>query len=198
MNAKELMIDELIKINDISEKFEEKICLNDLQEENFNEEIVEVSREVIIDYLIKSGYELTDDNFKRAEKMFESMESNKIKKTLKNAGKPREFKTINHLYDLSIEELNSILNISILNVLNEIKKRSEIKYEYAVEVIRDIGGKTDISSLKRIINEYGNSGYRIVNIFTNELGKNAVSVGGIGINSTADEVVVVFEKQIYN
>ena len=40
--------------------------------------------------------------------------------------------------------------------------------------------------------------YRIANMFTNELGKNSISIGGIGTNSTCDEVVVLFERPVLN
>lgn len=202
MNIKELLINELNKIDDISEKFKERILISEINNDTVQNPI-EVSREVVIDYLIKLGLELSDENYKQAEKMLVSMEQNTLKATLDNAGKSREeknYKIINHLNDLSLEELNSLLNIAFLNVINEIntKKSSDVRYKYNVITIRDIDGRTDIVSLRNILSEYGNKGYKVVSIFTNELGKNAISIGGIGVNSTADEVVVIFEKPIYD
>ena len=198
LDTKEFLINELTKISDISSKFQEKVCLNDLYEDENNEEIIEVNREIVIDYLLKSGFDLTDENFKQAEKMLVSMESGKRSKTLRNAGKAKEFTTINHLNSLSTEELSSLLNIAILNVLNEIKEKRNVKYEYAVETINDIRGSTNITALKYTLKSYGDRGYKVKSIFTNELGKNSISAGTFGINSTEDEVVIVFEKVIYD
>lgn len=201
MNLKEFLIDELSKVDDFSEKFKEKIPISETTNDS-GQYPIEVSREVIIDYLNKSGYELSDENYKLAEKMLLSMEQDKLKTTLENAGKSSEkkYKIINHLNDFELEELNSLLNIAVLKVINEInaRNRSAVKYEYKVITIQDIGGRTNTNSLRTALADYGNKGYKVVSIFTNELGKNSISVGGVGVNSTADEVVVVFEKPIYD
>ena len=69
------------------------------------------------------------------------------------------------------------------------------EYEYVVQTINDVGGATNIPLLTSTINQYAEKGYRVKNIFVNELGKNSISVGGMGVNSTVDQVVVIFERR---
>lgn len=196
MNLKEFLIDELNKVDDISRQFKETILFSEINND-IEQPPIEVSKEIVIDYLIKSGFELSDENYKQAEQMLISMQASS--KSAEDIIKGKNYKIIDHLNDLEIEELNSLVNMAVLNVLNEINyKSSVIRYEYKVITIQDIGGRTDTHSLRNVLAEYGHNGYKVVSIFTNELGKNAVSVGGFGVNSTADEVVVVFEKPIYD
>ncbi len=198
----DFLIKELSKISGFKDAFLEEIRVEEKNDENSEPEQqeIEISREVVIEYLTKSGYELTQENYDMAEKMLKSKDANKLASTLKNAGRMPEpkYNTVNHLYDLSVDELKSLLSLEILNRLTSIDNHiSKIKYSYAVEIVKDtFGGKTNSSALSYTLNEYAKEGYRLVSAFTNELGKNAVSVGNVGINSTADEVVLIFEKAI--
>lgn len=45
-----------------------------------------------------------------------------------------------------------------------------------------------------ILKQKSDEGYRVVSIFTNEIGKNSLSVAGVGVNSTVDQTVVIFER----
>lgn len=202
MNLKELLISELGDIDGIGELYMESVPIEDSTHEGPTENIV-LDRSVVIDYLYKSGYELNDTNYAMAEQMLMSLEQNELNSTIQNAGKipqeERRYKTVNHLFELSDEELKSLSNIAIIKLLNDIKQRtSDVTYEYAVEVIRDVGGATDVRLLSQVLERYGSRGYKVRSIFTNELGENSISYGGIGTNSTVDQVVVVFEKKIYN
>ena len=72
-------------------------------------------------------------------------------------------------------------------------------YEYKAVTVRDLKrGGTDIETLNQTLNELGREGWRLVTSFTNELGKNntAINVAGtaFGINTTMDEVVLIFER----
>lgn len=203
MDIRDFIIRELNQREELSKPFKEKVEIEpDYQSDDFNEEI-KVDKNIVIDYLMKSGYELTQENYERAEQMLLSMESNKLKYTLDNAGKApnKSYKTVDHLYDLSVDELNSLLNIAVLNALNSINENTKpikpVQYEYEIEVIRDLDGGTNVKRLQTILKKYSEEGYRVISIFTNELGKNSMSVGSLGINSTADQVVVVFERPIY-
>lgn len=202
MNLKELLISELGNIDGIGELYMESVPIEDSTHEEPTENIV-LDRSVVIDYLYKSGYELNDTNYAMAEQMLMSLEQNELNSTIQNAGKipqgERRYKTVNHLFELSDEELKSLSNIAIIKLLNDIKHRtSDVTYEYAVEVIKDVGGATNVTLLSQVLENYSSRGYRVRSIFTNELGVNSVSVSGMGFNSTADQVVVVFEKKIYN
>lgn len=202
MDIKEFLVRELNRREEFTKSFKEKIPLEEFEQSQSDNdtETVALSKEVVMDYLLKSGYDLTPENYERAEQMLASMEGNKLKSTLKNAGnmEQKKYKTIDHLNDLSIEELNSLLNVAILNALNTISEQTErvARYTYAIEVINDRGGGTDVKTLSSVINRYAADGYRVVNVFTNELGKNATSIGGFGVNSTVDQVVVIFEKEV--
>lgn len=69
-------------------------------------------------------------------------------------------------------------------------------YEYDVVEMIDKTGKTDILELQRILDEHANNGWRLVNSFTNELGKNVLAIMGLGINSTVDQVILIFERRV--
>jgi hypothetical protein len=205
MDLKSLLIAELGKIDSISSKFMENVPISreasDIELLN-QADTIEVSRELVLDYLNKSGYELNQQNYDMAYQMLSTMEKENLKKTLvsaENKTKQHRYKTVNHLFDLSNDELNYLTNIAILHSLNKIESNTRIKYyDYVVESVRDINGGTDIRSLSSLLSKYSEKGYRVSKIFTNELGKNAVSVGGIGLNSTEDQVVIIFEKPIYD
>ena len=203
MDLKSLLIAEIGKIDELSNPFIDKILIED---NNQNEEIeqsskqIEISRDVVIDYLKKSGYDLNQQNYDMAFEMLNKMEQEKLRSTLNKAGNQnkKRYKTVNHLFEFSTDELNALLNIAVLHSLNKINSILDVKYEYAVEVVKDVGGATDIIKLSRLLTNYSEKGYRVSNIFTNELGKDSISVGGVGVNSTADQVVIIFEKPIYN
>ncbi len=72
----------------------------------------------------------------------------------------------------------------------------EANYEYSIQRVKDRFGATDTNSISAIITELASKGWRLHSVFTNELGKNALSVSGIGVNSTSDEVVLIFERII--
>lgn len=78
-------------------------------------------------------------------------------------------------------------------------------YEYCVEKIYDKStGGTDERLLEDMLNAYAKNGWRVKNMFTNELGVNrsstSMSYGGFGTssgtNATIDEVVIIFERCI--
>lgn len=202
MDIKSILINEISNIKDISDNFKETITISLIDE---TEEVKEqqsnnatVNRETIIDYLVKSGLPLNDETYANAEKMFLSSDARDTKRILMESEgkKTTETKVIDHLHDLSHEELMTLLSIGILKSIN--KNKTPIRYEYKVEIIRDKLGSTDISYMSELLENYGKNGYKVVSVHTNELGKNAVSVGNFGVNSTADETIIIFEKAIYD
>lgn len=70
-------------------------------------------------------------------------------------------------------------------------------YEYnVITAVNTVDGRTDAEKMKRIIEEQARKGWRLHTVYSNELGKNAISLLGIGINSTASEDVMIFERRI--
>ena len=73
---------------------------------------------------------------------------------------------------------------------------SEGYYEYTVKSIVDERGRSDTAAMINLLNEMGLAGWRLVTAHTNELGKNMLSFYGFGVNSTADETVLIFERYL--
>ena len=70
-------------------------------------------------------------------------------------------------------------------------------YEYEVETIPNtIKGKTDTEQMFEIIKKYAQDGWKLHTVYSNELGKNGLAIGGIGVNSTYSEDIMIFERQI--
>jgi hypothetical protein len=78
-------------------------------------------------------------------------------------------------------------------------------YEYKVISLSDVSGlfkknsgKVDIEAMTKALNDLGLDGWHLVTAYSNELGKNALSggVGGalLGVNSTVDENILIFER----
>ena len=67
-------------------------------------------------------------------------------------------------------------------------------YEYKAISIVDRRGAVDTERLMRELNDLGLDGWRLQCAYTNEMGKDALSVAGFGINSTADQNILIFER----
>ncbi len=200
MNIKEFLLRELNKYPELVEPFQEEIEIEDEGNNVYSTGEIILTREVIIDFLTKSGYEINQNNFDMAKQLLESMDSQTLRNTLVNVTKSmaKKYKTVNHLDDMTENELNTVLNVALLNTIKKnINYQKSLKYEYAVEAIKDINGKTDLVTLKKVLDIYSNKGYRVVNIFTNEVGKNSRILGNVEFNSTADQIVIVFEKPVF-
>lgn len=87
-------------------------------------------------------------------------------------------------------------------ILAEKEKRSYAKsfnefYEYdVVTIINENHGTIDKERMKNILSEYTKNGWKLHTIYSNELGKNAIRILGLGVNSTACEDVLIFERRI--
>ena len=59
-------------------------------------------------------------------------------------------------------------------------------------------GKVDVATMTVILNDLGIEGWHLVTAYSNELGKNALSGGAggalLGVNSTVDENILIFER----
>ena len=80
-------------------------------------------------------------------------------------------------------------------------------YEYKVISLLDIGGlfksnsgRVNTVEMAQTLNELGIDGWHLVTAYSNELGKNALSGGAggvlLGVNSTVDENILIFERFI--
>lgn len=89
-----------------------------------------------------------------------------------------------------------------LQVMQEEKKQSFAKsfgeiYEYdVVTLINKNHGTVDKDKMMEILMEHSRKGWKLHTIYSNELGKNALSVLGLGINATACEDVMIFERRV--
>lgn len=90
--------------------------------------------------------------------------------------------------------------------LENLRKRNvDGYYEYKVISLADVSGmfkknsgRVDIETMTQELNNLGLDGWHLVTAYSNELGKNALSggVGGalMGVNSTVDENILIFER----
>ncbi len=78
-------------------------------------------------------------------------------------------------------------------------------YEYKVISMLDVGGlftsnsgRVNTEAMTQTLNELGIDGWHLVTAYSNELGKNALSGGAsgimLGVNSTVDENILIFER----
>lgn len=69
-------------------------------------------------------------------------------------------------------------------------------YEYKVVKLQDsnMTGCLDADLMMNTLNQMGLEGWRLVNAYSNEMGKNALALGGFGVNATADEHILIFER----
>lgn len=68
-------------------------------------------------------------------------------------------------------------------------------YEYKVVDIRDhFVGLLEVEKMSDLLNDLGKDGWRLVTAYSNELGTNAVRVGGIGLNGSVSQNVLIFER----
>lgn len=77
------------------------------------------------------------------------------------------------------------------------------QYEYEVVPIIDTSnGATNVNQLQIILSKYSVLGWRLKTIISNELGKNAISIGAGGVssgtNATIDQLLLIFERKISN
>ena len=72
-------------------------------------------------------------------------------------------------------------------------------YEYdVVTIINEGHGQVDKQRILNVLNQRSKQGWKLHTIYSNELGKNAISLLGLGVNATACEDVLIFERRIEN
>ena len=99
--------------------------------------------------------------------------------------------------ELNIKEVAKIYN----NRFEQYKKNPLYEYDYVV-VPNKSDGSTNAEKIRSIIISHATQGWRLVTMYSNELGKNStgITVSGIGggTNVTMCEDIMVFERCIKN
>ena len=67
-------------------------------------------------------------------------------------------------------------------------------YEYKVISLVDKKGAVDTERLMEQLNDLGLDGWRLQCAYTNEMGKDSLQIAGFGINATADQNILIFER----
>ena len=198
MNLKEILYNEINRSgllkNELEEVIEKEITKTYSATVDEESKTI-ITKETVLDYLKTNEMALSQDNFDYVKRYLE----NKAQDSNQNGEielKAKERECINHLNEFSEDEMKTLLEICILRRLSEIEKRvtGVQEYEYVIHSFEDVGGTTAVSKFSDVINSYAERGFRIKNVVVNELGKNAVAIGGVGINSTVNELIVIFER----
>ena len=73
-------------------------------------------------------------------------------------------------------------------------------YEYKAISVFDQNGVANVDRLTETMNHMALQGWRLRTVVTNEVGKEAISIGiggfGGGVNSTVDQTVLIFERKV--
>lgn len=108
---------------------------------------------------------------------------------------------INEIMEKKIQELdlnNRLLEDAATNNPLPLKVNTDL-YEYdVVTILNKEHGLIDKEKMSRILQLHAIDGWRLHTIYSNELGKNAIMLLGLGVNSTACEDVLIFERKIRN
>lgn len=95
---------------------------------------------------------------------------------------------------IAVIEYNEIAKIYNERI-EQYKKNPFYEYDYIV-VPNKADGSTNKETIKSIIESHAMQGWRLITMYSNEIGKNAITVGGVGGNVTICEDVLVFERCI--
>ena len=95
----------------------------------------------------------------------------------------------------SFDTLHKFENNEIAQIYNErleqYKKNPFYEYDYIVVPNRS-DGSTDKERIEEILSSHAMQGWRLVTMYSNEIGKNAIA----GVNATMCEDIIVFERCI--
>lgn len=108
---------------------------------------------------------------------------------------------INDILGKKIQELqldDKSLGVIEDDNISHTRKYTDL-YEYdVVTILNKEHGLVDKEKMSRILQVHAIDGWRLHTIYSNELGKNALMLLGLGVNSTACEDVLIFERKIKN
>lgn len=201
MTLKDLLFNEITESGLLDDKLIETIEEEEVISSKNIGSNSEKLKEFAINYLKEKNMDLTQENYEMALKFIQNNSENGI-----FHNKQKKKIVVNKLKDFNEEELKDLLQLCLLKEYQKLRKfitknSFEQKYEYLVETIQDShAGSTNIREMSRIINLYAGKGWRVKSIFSNEIGKNsfstAVGVVSSGVNSTIDEIIIVFEREV--
>ncbi len=185
------IIDWLLGKNMCEISYEEIENIIEIDNVGISSDGTKYNKAMVIEYLTSRGYPLTQEYLDLASKMFPA-QGEKITK--------KEKKTVVHtdLEDLTDDEIKTYIELKILEELHSLQTDT-FTLEYAVETVIDsFSGGTNKNELQNLLNKYSKDGWRLKNIYTNELGHNSssISIGGstAGTNATIDQIVLIFER----
>ncbi|MBR4888063.1 MAG: DUF4177 domain-containing protein [Clostridia bacterium] len=158
--------------------------------ENFWGDII-LPDDIDIDNLVQGFYLEKEEKVKQQEEEKRQQEERDRKEWFRQQQEEFQRKQKEEQHRLQIEQLKA--------------KNLDGYYEYKVISLSDIGGlfksnsgRVDIVAMTQTLNELGIEGWHLITAYSNELGKNALSGGAggvlLGINSTVDENILIFER----
>ena len=158
-----------------------------------------------------SGIQMCEDCFGKLSKLRNSNKEMihyfKKSENLKNAtDKAKDY--LNDVIDRKLSELG-VTYEQLLGEENRLIAEEHNKQSYAlntvglyeydiVTILNKEHGLVDKEQMNRILQDHASNGWRLHTIYSNELGKSAISLLGLGINSTACEDVLIFERKLKN
>ncbi|MBP3594543.1 MAG: DUF4177 domain-containing protein [Lachnospiraceae bacterium] len=92
---------------------------------------------------------------------------------------------------INLKEIAEMYN----NRIEQYRKNPFYEYDYIV-IQNNSDGSTNKEKIEQIIQKHALQGWRLVTMYSNEIGKNALAVSGIGANSTMCEDILLFERCI--
>lgn len=96
-------------------------------------------------------------------------------------------------------EVSAIEYAEIAKIYNDrieqYKNNPFYEYDYVVAPNKS-DGSTDKETIKGVLASHAMQGWKLITMYSNEIGKNAITVGGVGGNVTICEDVLVFERCI--
>ena len=79
--------------------------------------------------------------------------------------------------------------------INHLKSLGKEGYfEYKVISIVDKKGAVDVYALMATLNDLGLDGWELKCAYSNEMGKNSLEIAGFGLNSTADQNILILQR----
>lgn len=92
---------------------------------------------------------------------------------------------------LSQKEIAEIYN----NRVEQYKRNAYYEYDYIV-VQNNSDGSTNKEKIAKIIEDHAFQGWRLVTMYSNEIGQDVITVAGAGVNATRCEDILLFERCI--
>ena len=150
---------------------------------------IQYNKKVLIDFLLDNGYPLEQTYIDYYAIQF-SISSDGKQITRSHT----EYSQVDALDDLSDSDMSTYMNFIMMKQMQKLIKMQYAKRIYTTHKIEDKLGALDSFELLNVLRKYADDGWTFKFAITNEIGKNAIGIGGIGVNSTQEETVLVFEK----